>query len=292
MISLESGTPRVYHAAMTPLRIAVAGTPLTTPKPGGTVKGIAYAASLGIKAMEIEWVQSVPREPRRMAEIRAAAEEHDVSLTVHAPYYVNLNSPEPEKLAASIRRVTDALTMAQLCGAWSVCVHAAFYLKDPPERALDRVRKAVDTILKRKKQQFPDVNLALETMGKHSQFGTVEEVLAISKEFDQFPCLDPAHLHARANGGVNTTAEWDALFDHYTKVLGKKSLQRMHMHYSGIAYTAAGERHHLPFEESDARWKDFLKVLKKRGLGGQLVCESPAMEQDALLLMRTYAKLR
>lgn len=277
---------------MTPLRIAVAGTPLTTPKPGGTVKGIAYAASLGIKAMEIEWVQSVPREPRRMAEIRDAAETHDVSLTVHAPYYVNLNSPETEKLTASIRRVTDALTMAQLCGAWSVCVHAAFYLKDPPEKALDRVRKAVDTILKRKSQQFPDVNLALETMGKHSQFGTVEEVLAISKEFDQFPCLDPAHLHARANGGVNTTAEWDALFDRYAKVLGKKSLQKMHMHYSGIAYTAAGERHHLPFEESDARWKDFLKVLKKRGLGGQLVCESPAMEQDVLLLMRTFAKLR
>ncbi len=274
------------------LRIAVAGTPLSTPGSGGTVKGIAYAASLGIKAMEIEWVQSVPKEPRRMAEILAAAEVNDVSLTVHAPYYVNLNSPEPAKLAASITRVTDALTMAQLCGAWSVCVHAAFYLKDPPEKALDRVRKAVEKILKRKAAQFPDVNLALETMGKHSQFGTVDEVLIISKEFDLFPCVDPAHLHARANGGVNTIKEWDALFDQYAKVLGKKSLKKMHMHYSGIEYTAAGERYHLPFKESDARWEDFLKVLKKREIGGQLVCESPAMEKDTILLMKAYEKLR
>ncbi len=273
------------------LRIAVAGTPLTTPRPGGTVKGIEYAASLGIKAMEIEWVQSVPREPRRMAEIRAAAEANDVSLTVHAPYYVNLNSPEPAKLTASIKRVTDALTMAQLCGAWSVCVHAAFYLKDSPEKALDRVRKAVDKILTRKSAQFPNVNLALETMGKHSQFGTLDEVLTISKEFDQHPCLDPAHMHARANGAVNSAAEWDQMFDTYAKALGKKSLKKVHMHYSGIAYNHTGERYHLPFKESDARWQEFLGVLAEREIGGQLVCESPAMEDDTLLLQRQLQRL-
>ena len=77
------------------LRFAVAGVPLSTPPPGGTVEGLKQAATLGINAMEIEWVQNVPKNPGRMAEIRATAEELDITLTVHAPYYVNLNSQDP-----------------------------------------------------------------------------------------------------------------------------------------------------------------------------------------------------
>lgn len=273
------------------LRFAVAGVPLSTPSPGGTVAGIAHASSLGIRAMEIEWVQMVPRDPRRMAEIRAASEEHDVTLTAHAPYYVNLNSPEKEKLAASKRRVLDALTMGQLAGVRSVCVHAAFYLGMEPATAYDNVRRAVEDILKEKASRFPDVNLALETMGKPTQFGTLEETLAISREFDLYPCVDPAHLHARTNGKINTTEEWDAMLDAYATALGKKSLQHVHMHYSGIDYGSKGERKHLPFAECDARWEDFLRVLKKRKIGGTVVCESPAMEEDTLLLQRRFAEV-
>ena len=89
------------------LRFAVAGCPLSTPSPGGTVEGLEHAKSLGIHAMEIEWVQNVPRDPERMALIRKTAEELDMTLTVHAPYYVNLNSPDPDKLAASVGRVHE-----------------------------------------------------------------------------------------------------------------------------------------------------------------------------------------
>ncbi len=270
------------------LRFAVAGTPLSTPSPGGTVNGIAHAASLGITAMEIEWVQNVPKNPERMKEIRAAAEEHDVRLTVHAPYFVNLNSPEKAKLEASKRRVLDALSMAQLAGAWSVCVHPAFYLGMEPEKAFRNVRKATVDILKHKKKLFPDVNLAYETMGKPTQFGTLEEVLKLGKEFDMHPCVDPAHMHARTNGKINTTKEWNEMFDLYAKYLGKKSLSSMHMHFSGIAYGPKGEKHHLPLRESDAKWKDFLGVLRKRKIGGTVVCESPLLEKDTLLLQKHF----
>ena len=65
----------------------------------------------------------------------------------------------------------------------------------------------------------------------------------------------------------------------------------MHMHFSGIAYGLKGEKHHLPLQESDARWKDFLNVLKDRKIEGTLVCESPLLEKDTLLMQRTYKKL-
>ena len=273
------------------LHFAVAGVPHSTPKPGGTVLGLRHAHSLGITAMEIEWVQNVPSDPKRMEEIRKTAEELNMTLTVHAPYYVNLNSQDKTKLAASCGRVLKALQMSEIAGVRSVCVHAAFYTGISPEQTYDNVCKAVDSIMKKQKSLFPHVNLGLETMGKHSQFGTLDECLRISKEFDIYPVIDPAHLHARYNGKINSTAEWNDMFDQYEKVLGKKSLSNMHMHFSGIEYTAAGERRHLPFQKSDAKWKDFLAVLKKRNIGGTLVSESPLLEDDTLLLQRTYAKL-
>lgn len=236
----------------------------------------------------MEWVQSVPKNREHVENVGALAKELGITLTVHAPYFVNLNADDPLKLAASKKRVIDALTMAQAAGAVSVVVHAAFYLGRPPEDAMDNVRRAVEDILRKKAKHFPDVNLALETMGKPTQFGTMEEVLAVSKEFGIYPCIDPAHLHARANGGVNSTEEWDAMLDLYEEYLGKKALSRMHLHYSGIAYGPKGEKHHLPLRESDARWEDFLAVLKKRKVGGVCVCESPLMEDDTLLLRDTY----
>ena len=274
------------------LAFACPGAPKSTPNPGGTLKGLARAHELGIGAMEIEWVQSVPKNAEHVAKLGEVARGYGIVLTVHAPYFINLNSEDDAKLAASQKRILDALAMAQVCGAVSVCVHAAFNGGKDSAHVTDNVRFATDGIMRKKAKLFPDVNLAYETMGKHVQWGTLEEVLAISKEFGIYPCVDTAHMHARANGGMNSEKEFDALFDAYAKVLGKKSLQTMHLHYSGINYGPAGEKNHLAYEESDANWKGFLKVLKRRKIGGVLVNESPAMEDDTLLLQRAYAKLR
>jgi len=273
------------------LQFAVAGSPHSTPSPGGTVGGLLQAKKLGITAMEIEWVQNVPKSIERMAEIRETAETLGITLTVHAPYFVNLNSPDKAKLAASKRRVLDALSMAELCGARSVCVHAAFNLGLPPEKVFDNVHRATEDIMKHKRALFPHVNLAYETMGKPTQFGTLEDVLKVSKEFGNYPCVDPAHMHARENGKVNSREEWNDMFDLYQKYLGAKSLKQVHMHFSGIAYTAKGERMHLPLERSDAQWEDFLKVLKKRKTEGVVVCESPLLEKDTLLMQKFFEKM-
>lgn len=271
------------------LRFAVAGSPLSTPSPGGTIEGLKRAAELGISAMELEWVQRVPENVEHVEEIGRVALELGITLTVHAPYYVNLNAREKEKLEASKKRVLAALTMGQICGARSVCVHPAFNLGMDPEMVYDRVSQATEDILKRRKKFFPDVNLAYETMGKLTQFGSLEEVLSLSKEFGIYPCVDPAHLHARTNGKINSAEEWNEMFDTYEQFLGKASLQRMHLHYSGIAYGPKGERKHLPFRESDARWEDFLAVLKERKIGGVCVCESPLPEEDTLLLKDAFS---
>lgn len=270
------------------LHFAVAGVPHSTPGSGGTVKGLKHAHSLGITAMEMEWVQRVPKNLERIEEIRKTAEELDMYLTVHAPYFVNLNAKEEEKLEASKVRILDAMEMGQLAGAHSVCVHPAFYLKMDPEEVYDNVYRATEDIMKRAHKKDLTINLAFETMGKPTQFGSLEEVLRLSKEFGIYPTIDPAHMHARTNGEWNTEEEWNQMFDLYEEYLGSKSLKSVHMHYSGIEYTEKGERKHLPLKKSDANWKDFLKVLKDREVEGTVVCESPLLEEDTLLLQKHY----
>lgn len=272
------------------LHFAVAGVPHTTPGSGGTVKGLEHAASLGITAMEMEWVQRVPKNPERIEEIAQTAKKLNMYLTVHAPYFINLNAQEEEKLEASKIRILDAMEMGQLAGAHSVCVHPAFYLKMDLEEVYDNVYRATEDIMKRAHKKNLTINLGFETMGKPTQFGTLEEVLRLSKEFGIYPTIDPAHMHARTNGQWNTEAEWNEMFDLYEHYLGSKSLKSVHMHYSGIEYTEKGERKHLPLKESDAKWKDFLKVLKNRKVEGTVVCESPLLEEDTLLMQKQYAK--
>jgi len=273
------------------LHFAVAGVPRSTPGKSGTLEGLDHAHALGITAMEMEWVQRVPKNEEHIENIRAKASELDMYLTVHAPYFINLNAVEEEKLEASKIRILDAMEMGQLAGAHSVCVHPAFYLKMDPEEVYDNVYRATDDIMKRAHKKGLTINLGFETMGKVTQFGSLEEVLKLSKEFGIYPTVDSAHMHARTNGEWNTTEEWNAMFDLYEKYLGKKSLKSVHMHYSGIEYTEKGERKHLPLQESDARWKDFIKVLRDREIEGTVVCESPIQEDDTILLQKTFQSL-
>lgn len=274
------------------LHFAVAGVPHSTPGKGGTVEGLKHAHSLGITAMEMEWVQRVPKNPERMEEIRSVSEELEMYLTVHAPYFVNLNAQEDEKLEASKIRILDAMEMGQLAGAKSVCVHPAFYLKMNPDEVYDNVYRATEDIMKRAHKKGLTINLGFETMGKPTQFGSLEEVLKLSKEFGIYPTVDPAHMHARTNGKWNSAKEWNEMFDLYEQYLGKKSLKHVHFHYSGIEYTEKGERKHLPLKKSDAEWEDFLNVLKNREVEGTVVCESPLLEEDTLLLQNRYGKLK
>jgi len=62
----------------------------------------------------------------------------------------------------------------------------------------------------------------------------------------------------------------------------------MHIHISGIAYGEQGEIKHLNLRESDLNYIDLIKALKAYRVKGLVISESPNLEEDALLLQRTY----
>jgi deoxyribonuclease-4 len=214
-----------------------------------------------------------------------------VALSVHAPYYINFNSAEADKVAASRERILKAARAGWLCGARNIVFHSAFYHDDAPEVVYKRVKGHLVELIQELQSEGNDTVLRPETTGKQSQFGTLEELLALSREVQGVaPCLDFAHLHART-GRNNSYEEFAAILSKIERALGQAGLEDMHIHLSGIEYGPRGEREHLMLAEADMRYVELLQALKDFAVKGLLICESPNQEVDALILQETYYQL-
>ncbi len=268
------------------------GAPASTPnKPGGSVGAVAHLASLGLHAYELAWVQSVRVTEATCAAIRAAAAEVGVHLSVHAPYFINLNADETE-WPKSRKRLMDAAHFGGLAGATDIIFHPGSYFGRPPaevlEVAIPRLRGCVDEL----RAAGDDVTLRPETMGKSAMLGSLDDVLTMAAEVDGvLPCLDFSHLHARpGDGSQNSYEEWKATLARYRKALGAHALKRLHCHLSGIEYGPKGERKHLMLPDSDLNLKGLLQALADAGCGGRIVCESPIMDEDALRIQKAWQR--
>ena len=275
-------------------RFGTVGTPRSTPKkPGGTVGAVLRLRELRLDAFEIGWVQSVRVKEETCALIKQAGEEQDVALSVHAPYYINLNATD-EEWPKSRKRLMDAAHYGNLAGATDIIFHPGSYFKQPPDEVLNFVIPRLQGCVDELRAAGNPATLRPETMGKSAQLGTLEDALAMSKAIEGVePCVDVSHLHARAgDGSQNSYEEWTVSLNTYKKALGARALKRMHIHLSGIEYGPKGEKKHLMLAESDFDLDGLLRALNDMGCAGRIVCESPIMEDDALVIQKSLAKLQ
>lgn len=274
-------------------RFGTVGSPTHTPKkPGGSAGAILYSREIGLAALELGWVQSVRVSAETCALIKAASVGQDVAVSVHAPYFINLNA-DMEEWPKSRKRLMDAAHYGNLAGATDIIFHPGSYFERPAaevlEVAIPRLRGCVDEL----RAAGNPVTLRPETMGKKAMLGSLEDTLAMAREIPGVePCLDFAHLHARAgDGSVNSYEEWSSRMNTYADTLGKPALKRLHIHLSGIAYGPKGEKNHLTLEEADLNLNALFKALRDAGAGGRILCESPIMEADAQTMMKTWKKV-
>lgn len=278
---------------MKTLRFGTAGIPYST-KPRNTLNGVAEVRRLGLDAMELEFVHSVNVSKEKAPEVQRIAKENDIIITSHGQYYINLAAKEKEKITASINRMLSAAKIIDMCGGWSITWHFAFYLGRPKEEVHEIVRKHTKTLLKKLHDVGIDkLWIRPEITGKPTQWGDLKECIALSQEFEQvLPCIDFAHLHARYNGINNSYDEWVGIMTEIEKELGRHALNNMHIQVAGINYSEKGEKNHLNLRESDLKWKELLKVWKEFKIKGVVIAETPNIEEDSLLLQKTWNKLR
>ena len=273
-------------------RFGTVGAPAATPaRPGGSVGAVQYLAGIGLGAYELAWVQSVRVSEPTCAAIREAAQAGDVLLSVHAPYFINLNA-SAEEWPNSRKRLMDAAHYGHLAGATDVVFHPGSYFGRPPaevlETAIPRLKGCVDDL----RQSGNPVRLRPEVMGKAAMLGSLEDTLTMAREVEGVePCIDFAHLHARAgDGSINACDDWKGILLRYRRALGANSLKRLHCHLSGIEYSPKGERRHLMLQDSDFDLNGLMRALAEMKCGGRIVCESPVMDDDARLIRKAWQR--
>lgn len=260
----------------------------------GIVRGVEAVKELGLDCMELEFVQSVYLKEEKAKEVMEAKKKADVRLSVHAPYYINLNARSPDTMRASIERLYLACKMGGLAGAESVAVHAAFRHEQNSKEIKEKILTACAEIYERLDADgIKHIQIAPEYAGKLSQWGTLEEVMEIASENKRLRwCMDFGHAHACTKGSLTTKKAFDTLLERIEKY-DRKYLHDLHIQACGITFSEKGEKYHTPFEsdESTLNWKAMLESLNEYNVGGMFIAETPNQAHDALLCKKYYEGL-
>ena len=271
------------------LNFITAGMPLRTGK-ASYPKAFEVLKEMNLDGMELEFVHGVRMNDANRDFVKEMSK--DFVITAHGPFYINLNSQEEEKIDASLQRIIDTAYVAKQAGAFSITYHAAFYMGKDKETVYNQVKTQTRRILDVLENENIDVWIRPETTGKATQWGDLDEIIRLSKEFEQvLPCVDFSHLHARSAGEYNTYDEFSKILEKMGTEIGEYALENFHGHLAGIESTAKGEKQHLNLENSDMNYKDLMKAMKEFNVKGALVCESPNIEDDCKLLKDYYLSL-
>jgi deoxyribonuclease-4 len=274
------------------IRIGTVGAPQGTPV-SGTTSAIEYSRTLGFDHLEIAWVQSVRVTDDSCRDIASAAKKHRLSLSIHAPYYINLNSQTPELMSKSDERLLAAARKGFLAGATEIVFHPGSYHSQPPEHVYERAKEKLLELTGILRDEKVNVTLRPETMGKGAMFGTLEETIQLSRDVPGvLPAIDFAHCHART-GILNSYEEFCQMLSAVEKGLGRYGLEHLHIHLSGIKYGPKGEQSHLPLNEADMKYRELLQALVDFDAKGSIAVEAPEPFHvaDALTIQATYRRL-
>ena len=273
------------------LLFGTAGVPNCTVKKNSPVEGVKKIHELGLDCMQLEFAHGVRMKEEVSSALRKVSYELNVPLTSHGPYYINLNAREQDKIDSSVERIIQTAKISDLCGAESMTFHAAFYMKDSPYDVFDLVEKSMNVIEERLSRLDIEIELRPELTGKTSQFGSLEELITLTKNVGSVkPCMDFSHLYART-GKYNSYEEITEVLNQLEIELGSDALNNMHIHVSGISSNSKGDLKHLNLEKSDFNWQEMLKALKDKGCKGYVISNSPNLEGDAKMLKDYYAAL-
>ncbi|MPQ45235.1 TIM barrel protein [Clostridium tarantellae] len=272
---------------MDKLLFGISGLPLGEDnKKFNYASGIEYLHTIGLDAMELPFVRSVNVTSKNKNAIIEAKNKNKFYLSAHGSYFINLNAVEEEKIEKSLERIIAGAKALKSIGGRSLIFHPGFYLKSSKKETLEKIKYNLS------KLPYDDVDYRLETTGKATQFGDLKELVNICKDLNFCKlCIDFSHLHARGIGALKDYNDFAKILEYIGEHLGRSALDDLHIHMSGINYTEKGERNHMPFKESDFLYKDCLKAFIDYNIKGCIICESPLLEKDALLLKEIYNSL-
>ena len=257
-----------------------------------TVDAPAFLQKMGLNAYEYQCGHGVSIGDETAQKIGAAAAAHGITMSLHAPYYINLSSDEPERIEKNIGYVLQSCRAATALGAQRIVVHTGGVGKRSRTQALENTRLNVREILAAVERAGYMQTICLETMGKQSVIGSAEEIFDLVALDDRLlPCVDFGHLNARTQGKCANREEFAAVLDLMENKIGLERARVFHSHFSKIQYSDKGEVRHLTFADEvyGPAFDPLAELIAARRWEPTFICESAGTQaEDAAEMMRLY----
>lgn len=252
-----------------------------------------YLTKFGLDHFEYQCGQGVRVSEASAKEIGAALAASDITVSVHAPYFISLSSVEEEKRLNSIKYIVDSAKAVNALGGDRIVIHSGSCSKMTREEAL---ALAVDTMKLARKALIDEglehIHCCPETMGKINQLGDLHEVMELCRVDESFiPCIDFGHLNARTFGSIKEKSDYEKILDTIENELGSDRLKIFHSHFSKIEYTEkGGEKKHLTFEDNvyGPQFEPLMELVYKKSLAPTFICESAGTQTEDAKTMKDY----
>ncbi len=251
-----------------------------------------WLAEIGLDCYEYQCGKGVHVGEATARKVGRAAVEHGISLSLHAPYFINLANPDPDALRKTIGYITGACRAADWMGAKRVVIHSGALMGRPRRKAQDiALRSLREVVAACDGAGFGHITLCPETMGKINQLGDLDEVLELCTVDDRLlPCVDFGHLYARSLGADDGAETMERMLDRMEEALGPGRAGRFHSHFSHIEFTpGGGEKCHRTFADDGGYgpdWTPLAQAVAKRGWSPTFICESAGTQAEAALEMK------
>ena len=254
-----------------------------------------WIADFGLDCYEYQCGKGVHVGEETARKVGENARTAGISLSLHAPYFINLANPDPEALQKTIGYITGACLVASQMGAGRVVIHSGALMKRSRREALDIAKRSLGEVIAACDDQgFGHIALCPETMGKINQLGDLDEVLELcTLDGRLVPCIDFGHLYARSLGAEDGPEAMARMLDRVEEVLGSERASAFHSHFSHIQFTPnGGEKCHRTFDDDDGYgpdWGPLAAEVARRGWSPTFICESAGTQaEDALTMKRIY----
>ncbi len=255
--------------------------PARVPSRDSPEEAVALLVERGFTACEIDFAGGFWMKPEWEWAIGLgnAAREADIVLSVHAPLAAFLGQPDAGKHKRAVGMLDHTAGVAVACGAEIVVFHPGFLLGRTHEESIDSVVEQLTALRARLEEKERVVAFGVEVMGRVRDFGTMDDVVAISSRTGWVrPVIDFAHLHAVTDGAFTNADSFAEILTAADAVLEDGA--PFHIHFSDIAYANRNETKHLPYGEGTLRAEPLAEALSRFERPATVITESPDHESD------------
>ena len=246
----------------------------------------------GLDCFEYSFGRGVNLGEAKAKSIAEAFKKENIEISVHAPYFINLATPEKDKAENSFNYILSSAVVGRTMGANRVVFHPAAQGKESRETAVNRtIARLIELKSIIEERGFTDMKFGPETMGKIAQIGTIEEITHFCTLADfYYPTVDFGHVNAREQGSLKTKEDYIVRLKYMMNLLGYEKVNDMHVHFSKVEYTAKGEKRHLTFEDTifGPDYKPFIEAIVELNLHPYIVSESAGTQADDAKTMKDY----